>query len=53
MSRKFYLAYGSNLNVEQMKQRCPGAETYDVGFTLTENGELKLQVAVEMATTNV
>lgn len=25
MSRKFYLAYGSNLNVEQMKQRCPGA----------------------------
>ena len=26
------------------------AETYDVGFTLTENGELKLQVAVEMAT---
>jgi len=29
------------------------AETYDVGFTLTENGELKLQVAVETATTNV
>ena len=29
------------------------AETYDIGFTLTENGELKLQVAVEMATTNV
>ena len=26
------------------------ADTYDVGFTLTENGELKLQVAVEMAT---
>ena len=22
----FYLAYGSNLNVEQMKYRCPGAE---------------------------
>ena len=29
------------------------AETYDVGITLTENGELKLQVAVETATTNV
>ena len=29
------------------------AETYDIGFTLTENGELKLQVAVEIATTNV
>ena len=26
------------------------ADTYDVSFTLTENKELKLQVAVEMAT---
>ena len=26
------------------------ANTYDIGFTLTENRELKLQVAVEMAT---
>ena len=26
------------------------ADTYDIGFTLTENRELKLQVAVEMAT---
>ena len=26
------------------------ADTYDVGFTLIENRELKLQVAVEMAT---
>lgn len=26
------------------------AVIYDVGFTLTENRELKLQVAVEMAT---
>lgn len=25
MSRKFYIAYGSNLNVQQMKDRCPGA----------------------------
>lgn len=29
------------------------ASTYDVGFTLTENRELKLQVAVETATNNV
>ena len=28
-------------------------DTYDVGFTLSENCELKLQVAVEMASTNV
>ena len=29
------------------------ADTYDVGFTLTENRKLKLQVAVEMATNTV
>ena len=29
------------------------ADTYDVGFTLTGNGELKLQIAVEMATQTV
>ena len=29
------------------------ADTYDVGFTLTENGELKLQVVVETATKTV
>ena len=29
------------------------ADTYDVGFTLIENGELKLQVAVETATKTV
>ena len=26
MAQTFYLAYGSNLNVEQMNWRCPGAE---------------------------
>ena len=26
MSKKFYLAYGSNLNLEQMAQRCPTAK---------------------------
>lgn len=31
MNKKYYLAYGSNLNVEQMKHRCPGAEI--IGMT--------------------
>ena len=26
MSKKYYIAYGSNLNVCQMKRRCPGAK---------------------------
>lgn len=25
---EYYIAYGSNLNVEQMKLRCPGAKVY-------------------------
>ena len=29
------------------------ADTYGVGFTLTENRELKLQIAVETAANNV
>ena len=29
------------------------ADTYDIGFTFTENRELKLQVAVETATNNI
>ncbi len=29
------------------------ADTCDIGFTLTENRELKLQIAVETATNNV
>lgn len=24
--KKYYIAYGSNLNVKQMKFRCPGAK---------------------------
>lgn len=29
------------------------ADTYDISFSLTENRELKLQIAVETATNNV
>ena len=25
MEKKYYLAYGSNLNIRQMRYRCPGA----------------------------
>lgn len=37
-NRRYYLAYGSNLNVVQMKNRCPGAEV--VGKTNLEGWEL-------------
>lgn len=30
-NRKFYIAYGSNLNMEQMLDRCPKAEVYASG----------------------
>lgn len=29
---KKYIAYGSNLNIEQMKRRCPTASIYGTGF---------------------
>ena len=38
MKRKYYLAYGSNLNIEQMKRRCPTAEA--VGVAEIEDYEL-------------
>ena len=28
---KFYVAYGSNLNIRQMQMRCPTAKLYAVG----------------------
>ena len=28
---KFYVAYGSNLNIQQMQMRCPTAKLYAVG----------------------
>ena len=29
---KLYIAYGSNLNIEQMSQRCPTARIYGAGY---------------------
>ena len=36
--KKYYIAYGSNLNVKQMKFRCPGAKV--VGTSVIKNYEL-------------
>ena len=38
MKDKYYLAYGSNLNKEQMKHRCPGAEP--IGAAVIRDYEL-------------
>ncbi|GBC96761.1 hypothetical protein HRbin16_02570 [bacterium HR16] len=32
MSQKYYFAYGSNMDGEQMRNRCPGAEQVSVGM---------------------
>lgn len=46
MSRKYYLAYGSNLDVEQMMTRCPGAirigTAYLDGYRLTFRGNSRV-----------
>ncbi len=38
MKKRYYIAYGSNLNVKQMKMRCPSAQL--VGTSKIENYEL-------------
>ena len=38
MLKKYYLAYGSNLNLEHMAQRCPSAKP--IGVTTLENYRL-------------
>ena len=44
MSKKrYYLAYGSNLNRKQMQMRCPGAKV--VGTALLEGYELLFKAA--------
>lgn len=32
MQNKLYVAYGSNMNISQMKQRCPGAQVVEKGM---------------------
>ena len=41
MSKKLYIAYGSNLNLNQMKYRCPTAKL--VGKGTIENYELQFK----------
>lgn len=41
MMKKIYLAYGSNLNIEQMKYRCPDAKK--IGFSFIENYKLNFR----------
>ena len=36
--KKYYLAYGSNLNIRQMRYRCPGAKP--IGITVITDYEL-------------
>ena len=38
---KYYIAYGSNLNVQQMKQRCPAAKV--VGKTILSGWRLRFR----------
>ena len=38
MEKKYYLAYGSNLNIRQMRYRCPGAKP--IGITVILDYEL-------------
>ena len=41
MSKRLYVAYGSNLNIRQMKYRCPGAKLYGTG--VIDNYELQFK----------
>lgn len=41
MSKRLYVAYGSNLNIEQMKYRCPTARLYGIG--VIEDYELQFK----------
>lgn len=41
MSKQLYVAYGSNLNIRQMKYRCPGAKLYGTG--VIDNYELQFK----------
>lgn len=38
MSKRYYIAYGSNLNISQMRMRCPGARI--IGISVIEDYQL-------------
>ena len=38
MSKRYYIAYGSNLNIPQMRMRCPGARS--IGTSVIEDYQL-------------
>lgn len=38
MSKRYYIAYGSNLNISQMRMRCPGARI--IGTSVIEDYQL-------------
>ena len=38
MEKRYYIAYGSNLNIPQMRMRCPGARI--IGTSVIENYQL-------------
>ena len=38
MSKRYYIAYGSNLNIPQMRMRCPGARI--IGTSVIDNYQL-------------
>lgn len=47
MSKRLYVAYGSNLNIRQMEYRCPTAKLYGTG--VIENYELQFKGHPESA----
>lgn len=38
MSKRYYIAYGSNLNIPQMRMRCPGARI--IGTSVIDDYQL-------------
>ena len=38
MEKRYYIAYGSNLNIRQMRMRCPGARI--IGTSVVEGYQL-------------
>lgn len=47
MSNKIYIAYGSNINLEQMAQRCPGSEVIAPGMLCGYELQFKYHATIE------